>query len=90
MLGYHLAQVGIGGRYDAYIDFAGTAVAEYFEGLILQYAEQFHLAGEVEVTDFVEEDGAFVGQFETADAVGCGIGEGSFLVAEHLAFEKAL
>ena len=43
-----------------------------------------------DVGDFVEKEGSSVGKFEPADAVGFGIGEGAFDVAEQLAFEDAL
>src|SRR5262249_12294277 len=37
----------------------------------------------------VEEDGAALGQLETADAAGDGAGEGALLVAEQLALDQA-
>ena len=87
---HHLTQVGVGGGDYTDIRFAGTAVAEHFKSLVLQYAQQFHLAGRVEVTDFIEEDGAFVRHLETSDTVGGSISESSFLVTEHFALEQAL
>ena len=90
MFFYHVAQVGVGGRDDAHVYLAGAAVAQGLECLVLQHAQQLHLAGQVEVAYLVEEDGAPVGQFEAPRAVGGGVGEGAFLVAEHLALEQAL
>ena len=90
MVLHHLPEVGIGGAYYPDIHFAWTAVAQYLEGLFLQYPKQFHLATQVQIPDFVQEDSAFVGQFETTDSIGRSVGKGSFLVSEHLALEQRL
>jgi hypothetical protein len=83
-------KVGVGGGDDAYVGLPRTAFAEAFECVLLQHAQQFHLAAEVEVADFVKEYGTFVGKFEAPLAVGGGTGVGTFYVTEHLAFEKRL
>ena len=85
---YHLRQVAVGRTDNPRIDLLRTAVAQRFERVVLQYAQQFHLADHVQVADLVQEDTSAVGQFETALAVVMRIGEGAFFVSEHLAFEQ--
>ena len=41
-----------------------------------------------EVADFVEEEGAAIGEFEAADLLRKSTGEGAALVAEKLGFEE--
>ena len=52
--------------------------------------EQLGLDLEADVADFVKEQGAVLGQFEFADLVGVGPGEGALDVPEELAFEQGL
>ena len=63
-------------------------VTQHLVGLVLQHPQKFHLAGQRQFANLVEEDGAALGQFKTADAVGLGISKRAFLVAEHLALEQ--
>ncbi len=86
--GYHGREVGVGGAHDTDVDVSRAAVAEHFETVFLKHAEQFHLGVHVEFAYFVEKYGAFVGEGEPPFAVGRGACEGSFAMAEHLAFEK--
>ena len=90
MVLYHLTEVGIGSAYHTDIHFAGTAVAQYFKSLFLQNPKQLHLATQIQVPDFVEEDSTLVCQFETAHSIRGSIGKGALLVSEHLAFEQRL
>ena len=87
---YHLAEVGIGGGYHTDIRLAGTAVSQHFKRLILQHTKQFHLAGRIEVTNFIQEDSTLVGKFKASYTVCCRIRKSPFLMAEHFAFKKAL
>jgi D-alanine-D-alanine ligase-like ATP-grasp enzyme len=50
----------------------------------LQHAQQFDLEGRRCLTNFVEEDGAFVGALEQADVVIVGSGKSASLVAIEL------
>ena len=56
----------------------------------LQHAQQLGLLAIGNVADFVEEERAAVRQLEAADAIGLGVGERAFHVAEELALEHAL
>ena len=51
-------------------------------------AKKFWLKFEGKVADFVEEERATVGEFEAADFLVDGAGEGATLVAEEFGFEK--
>ena len=51
---------------------------------------QLHLHGQRHFADFVEEDGAAVGDFEQAALVLVGAGEGAFEVAEEFALQQGL
>ena len=88
-IGHHCGEIAIGGGDDACIDADGAVAAEAFEFLLLEDAEELGLQLGRDVADFIEENGAAVGEFESADLLGNGAGEGSFLVAEELAFEQA-
>ena len=73
---------------DADVRAARPAVAQHLIRLVLQHAQQLHLAGQRQLAYLVQKNCAAVGQLEAASAVGDGIGEGTFLVAEHLALEQ--
>ena len=62
--------------------------AQTLEFALLQNAQQFHLGGEAEVADFVEEQGAAVGQFEATFLAGVRPGEGPFFMSEQLGFDQ--
>ena len=55
---------------------------------LLQNAQELGLRSGVQIADFIEEDGAAIGQLELALARGDGAGECALLVAEQLAFEQ--
>ena len=85
---HHRPQVGIRGTNHPDIRTARVAVAQHLVGLVLQHAQQLHLAGKRQFANLIQEDGATFRQLEATDAVGCGIGEGTFLMAEHLTLEQ--
>ena len=64
-------RVGIGGGYHPDIRLAGTAVTQHFKRLSLQYTEQFHLTGRIEVTDFIQKDSTLVGKFKAPYTICC-------------------
>ena len=81
-------EAAVGGGENADIDFDGAVAADAFEFAFLEEAEQLGLDLRGNLADFVEEDGAAVGQFETAFALVERAGEGAFFVAEEFAFDE--
>ena len=61
---------------------------EATDARIFEDAEEFGLGGGGHVADFVEEEGAVLGEFEAAGAAFDGTGEGAFFVAEEFAFDE--
>jgi hypothetical protein len=55
---------------------------------VLQHAQQLDLHRQRHVADFIEEQRAAIGQFETSGAAGDCAGEGALLVTEQFAFEQ--
>src|SRR5688572_1729875 len=83
-------EVPVGGGDDAHVNLDGAIAADAFKLLFLQNAQQLGLELRRNFADFVQEDGAAMGEFEAAFAVGEGAGERAFLVAEKLAFDQVL
>ncbi len=73
---------------DVYLD--RLVAADARDLAVFQHAQQLGLQRQRHVADFVEEQGAAVGIFETALAHLVGAGEGAGLVAEQLVVEQAL
>ena len=88
-VGDEAREVAIGGGDDADVDGLGAIAAEAFEFLLLQDAQEFWLELERDVADFVEEKSAAIGEFEAADFLVDGAGEGAAFVAEEFGFEQA-
>src|SRR5690242_12966535 len=84
-----LCEIAIGGCDDPNVDFDSSAAAKGFEFLFLKNAKQFHLGVQRQFANLVEENGAAIGQFETAVAICQRAGEGTFNVAEEFAFDEA-
>ena len=83
-------QIAVGGRKDPHVDFRRVVRAHAGDFAAFEHAEEFDLGGHRHVADFVEKEGAAVGELELADAIGRGVGEGALDVAEQLAFEDVL
>lgn len=75
VIGHCLAQVAVSGGNQTDVDMDGTNAAQALEFVVLQDTEQLGLKLHGDVPDFIEEDGAFVGEFETTDFLGDGAGE---------------
>ena len=58
------AQVAIGGGNQPDINLHGTRAAQSLELALLQDAQQLDLRGRRNIADFVQEQRAFIGQFE--------------------------
>ena len=74
-LGDAFREIGVGGGDYADVYALRAVAAEPFEFLLLQHAKKFRLKFEGKVADFVEEEGAAVGEFEAADFLIDGAGE---------------
>src|SRR6185312_3200910 len=81
-------EIAVGGGDDADIDLDGAIAAHAFQLALLQDAQQFGLHVGRDFADFIEQNRATVGEFETAFALGEYAGERSFFVAEKFAFNK--
>src|SRR4029453_4387933 len=75
---------------DANVDLYGLYAADAREFAFLQNPQQLSLRHGTEVPDFVEEQGAAVGELELAHAASRRIGERALFVAEQLAFDQRL
>src|SRR5205814_822616 len=89
-LAHLLREIGGGRGEDAGVDRDGARRAEPADLAVDEDAQELHLELERQLADLVEEQRAAVGGLEQADAVGRGIREGAFRVAEQLALEEVL
>jgi len=85
----HVGQIRVGGGNDFDVHVDEPVAAQAHELLLFHHPEQGSLEVQLEVADFVQEDGAAVGQLKLADvAVFLGPGEGAAVVAEELAGDE--
>ena len=77
----------VGGGQNAHIHAPRLRGTNPLELPGLKHAQQLGLLAQGDICDFVEEKRAAVGQFESANAVGAGIGKGAFDMAEDLALK---
>ena len=82
------AQIAIRCGDHSNVNGADFGRADALDLAILNYAEQLGLHGKRSFADFIEEDGAAVGEFEEAGASVSCAGESAANVAEELAFEQ--
>src|SRR5579863_4070003 len=83
-----LGQIFIGGGEDADVHFDRVRAAQAHEFALLDHAQELGLRFGADGGDFVEENGALVGDFEEAFFRRDGAGEGALHVAEKLRFEE--
>jgi hypothetical protein len=57
----------VGCANDSYIDLHGLAATNTLDDLVLQETQQLNLHGQRHVADFVKEERAMVGAFDSAD-----------------------
>jgi len=81
-LGHQLLEVFISRCDDPDIDFDRRVRADSFQGPFRQHAQQFHLSGCIDLTNFIEKQSSAVRLLETADPPLRGPGERPPLVAE--------
>src|SRR5260370_18518261 len=79
----------MGSRESSHVDAPGRGRSDALEIPRFQNTQYFCLQVERNVGDFVQEQGAAVGEFESPDAIGARIGKRAFYVTEKLAFENA-
>jgi hypothetical protein len=83
-------KVPVGGGHHPHINAYRLAAADRVDLALLQHPQQLDLHVQRQVADFIEEDGAAVGQLEAANPVGHGPGESPLAVTEELAFNQIL
>ena len=74
-------------RDQAHIDPPGLGAADPFKAAVLNHSQQLHLRRQGNVSDFVEEQSALIGQFKAAFARCSSSGVGPLFVAEQLIFD---
>src|SRR5437879_4323767 len=87
-LGNEFREVLIGGGNDPDVHTLRAVATQALELLLLKNAKKFRLKLEGKVANFIEEKGAMIGEFETADFLADGAGEGAALMAEEFGFKK--
>src|ERR1700722_10769763 len=87
-VGDGLFGIFVGRRDDADVDGRFDFAAQPANFVIFEDAKEFRLGRCGHLADFVKEQGAAVGKFETTDAAFGGTGEGAFLMSEDFAFHQ--
>jgi hypothetical protein len=75
-------------RDQPHVNAVGAATSETFEFMFLQNTEQLGLQCEWYVAHFIKKKGPFVSQFEAANFLRYGPGEGTPLMAKELTFQQ--
>src|SRR5262249_26279372 len=86
--GYKFFQVLVGGCHNAHIDTDFLAAAQTVVRNTIQHAQQLYLNLQIQVTDLIKKERAFVCQFEEAWLHGVSTAESAFLVAKQFAFNE--
>ncbi len=82
-------QVLVGGGHDADVDLDLLCAADALETALLEHAQELDLEVGGQLADFVEKQGAAVGEFEAAALAGHGARERALFVAKELALQHA-
>jgi len=84
-----LLQIPVGGHQQAEVQLDALVAGEALNGFLLNELEELGLDVGGELADFVQEEGAVVGQLDLADLAGAGgPGEGALLIAEELRLDE--
>ena len=86
--GHHFGEVAVGRGEEAHLGGDGFVAADALEDAFAEDTEDFHLGRGVDLPDFVEEEGAPGGLFESSDAPLARSGERTFLMPEKFALEQ--
>src|SRR5260370_5439360 len=87
-VGNFLFQFSVGGAHHTDFDLLVFLGADAAELAILQKLQKFRLQGHVEFGNFVEKQGAAVGQFDASGLHAIGAGEGYLFIAEQFTFKQ--
>ena len=83
-------EVTVGRGDHPHVDRYRTRGTHRVNGALLQYPQQLNLQFQRQIADFVQEDGATVGQFKSAHPVGNRTGEGALAMAKKFALQQFL
>ncbi|OQA26793.1 MAG: hypothetical protein BWY59_01262 [Verrucomicrobia bacterium ADurb.Bin345] len=89
-VGHHGFQVAVRGRQHAHVHLARLRRPHALDHAVLEHPEQFRLAFDLHVADFVQKNGAAVGDLEFALAACFRARERPFFVPEQLAFHQGV
>ncbi len=90
LFGHRRLQVLVGGRHDADVRLDLGGASHPHEPVALEHPQHLGLQALVHVADLIQEDRAFIGQFELADLPPRRPRERPALMPEQLAFEEVL
>ena len=85
---YHVRQIPVRRGHEPNVHVVSPRAAQALKLLFLQHTQQFGLQCRRNIAHLVQEERAFVGQFETANLLRDGSGESALLVAKKLAFQQ--
>src|SRR6202040_1542592 len=85
---HHVLQVSVGRSHEPNVDLVSPCAAQALELLFLQHTQQFGLQCRWNISDLIQEEGPFVGQFEATDLCRDGTCERALLMAKKLAFQQ--
>src|SRR5580698_9869230 len=77
-----LLQIHVAGRNHSDVDLDGVGTTQALNLAFLENTQKLRLQVYRHIADFVEENGTFMGLFESSDSGGCGSGEGPSGVAK--------
>src|SRR5579875_1837920 len=89
LFGNHGFQIVVGRRNQAGIRMQCARTAEPLEFALLQDAQQLRLKLYWQLTDFIQKNRSFIGQFKAANPLRKSAGEGPFFMSEKLALQQS-
>ena len=84
----HVLEILVRRCNDSHIDALGFVAADPLEGALLQHTQQLNLHRQRHVADFVEEQGAAIGQLKAPGTTGDRPGKRALLMTEQFAFQQ--
>src|SRR6266853_1270922 len=84
----HFFQVAVGSCNQTYIYLPGVSAAQAFEFALLQSPQELGLNFKGNISDFIKEECALIGEFQTSDFLANGAGKSAFFVTKQFAFEQ--